>query len=443
MNEIKKIHLGRQTFTISVDAHKLLKAYLDAIEDQVGSKAEVLKEIESRMAELLLERGITGDKVVLVEDIDFLKEQLGDPGDFKDDEGQAADRAETVETPQKRLFRDTDNAMIAGVCSGLAAYFGVEVTIIRLIFLVTLFFGGAAIPVYLVLWLVMPEAKTPSDKLKMQGKAVTVDSLKELVDRADVKGAADRATKAAGPLITRLLQIVVAIIGSVFVTVAMVTFVGLAMALTYLFFHRDDAIANAVAFPVGSAEVVFTAMAAIVVAAFSFLLLFGGMSMVNRRWSLPGWVTATLIFLMLAAGGVGTAVGPDTVRGVSDRYRDAQQVSMDRSKAFSSVLISDAHVDVVYERSDKYEVGVRYVGKEKPVDLAYTIEDGQLRITDDSIRWNECDGWCILPGSFEEIVVRAPKLESVTTTDGRTWHNVRDGQRIDIGDYRDYSDSEE
>ncbi|HEU4914545.1 MAG TPA: PspC domain-containing protein [Candidatus Saccharimonadales bacterium] len=324
MNEIKKIHLGRQPFTISVDAHRLLRVYLEAIEAQVGAKSEVLKEVETRMAELLLERGVSGEKVVLTEDVEFLKEQLGDPGDFKDDENQHG-KPEAPEPPQKRLYRDTDNAMVAGVCSGLAAYFGVDVTIVRLLFVLALLFGGAAIPVYLVLWLVVPEAKTPSERLQMRGKAVTVDSLKELVDRADVKGAADRASKAVGPLFERAAQIVLAVIGSIFVTVAVSLFVALTMAVTYLFFHRDDAIAQTVAFPVGSSEILFTAMAVLVIAILSLLMLCTGMSMINRKWSIPGWLTATLVGIMIAAGGVGSAVGPDTVYGVRDRYEASQR----------------------------------------------------------------------------------------------------------------------
>jgi phage shock protein PspC (stress-responsive transcriptional regulator) len=151
MNEIKKIHLGRQPFTVSIEAHALLQAYLAAIKNQVGDKPEVLKEIESRMAELLLERGMTGEKVVLSEDVAFLKEQLGDPGDFKDEKDEdAEDHSQPIADAggQRHLYRDPQNAMIAGVCSGLAAYFGIDVTVMRLIFAAVLFFGGAAIPVY-------------------------------------------------------------------------------------------------------------------------------------------------------------------------------------------------------------------------------------------------------------------------------------------------------
>ena len=161
MNEIKKVHLGHQPFTIAVDAHRSLRTYLDAIGQQVGPKdEEVLKEIELRMAELLTERGFTTEKVVLIEDVDFLKEQLGKPRDFKDEvSGESAGPTEEKQQPEpleelpRRLFRDPEQAMVAGVASGLAAYFRVDPLIMRLIFIVLALSGGAGLLLYILLWL--------------------------------------------------------------------------------------------------------------------------------------------------------------------------------------------------------------------------------------------------------------------------------------------------
>src|ERR1700677_4123749 len=105
MNEVTKIHLGRQAFTISLDAHHELKSYLDAIKKQVEDK-DVLDEIELRMAELLIEHGLNANKVILPGDVSFLKKQLGNPKDFKED----SDETDTLDHKQpdaKRLFRDT------------------------------------------------------------------------------------------------------------------------------------------------------------------------------------------------------------------------------------------------------------------------------------------------------------------------------------------------
>src|SRR6266576_3676814 len=104
MNEVTNIHLGRQPYTISVEAHKDLKHYLSGIQKNVGDQ-EVANEVEIRMSELLMERGVTGEKVILPEDVDYLKKQLGNPDDFSDkDEASKAPNAE--DKASKRLFRD-------------------------------------------------------------------------------------------------------------------------------------------------------------------------------------------------------------------------------------------------------------------------------------------------------------------------------------------------
>ncbi|SDX33777.1 PspC domain-containing protein [Hymenobacter psychrophilus] len=77
----------------------------------------------------------------------------------------------------KKLYRDTDNGKVGGVSAGLAAYFKVDVVLVRILFLVGLFAGGFAFPLYIVLWILLPEAKTASDKLRMRGSAVTLSAL--------------------------------------------------------------------------------------------------------------------------------------------------------------------------------------------------------------------------------------------------------------------------
>ncbi|GGG48660.1 PspC domain-containing protein [Hymenobacter glacieicola] len=77
----------------------------------------------------------------------------------------------------KKLYRDTDTGKIGGVSSGLAAYFRVDVVLIRILFIVGLFAGGFALPLYIILWILLPEAKTASDKLRMRGDAVTLSAL--------------------------------------------------------------------------------------------------------------------------------------------------------------------------------------------------------------------------------------------------------------------------
>ncbi|GAA3925442.1 PspC domain-containing protein [Hymenobacter algoricola] len=77
----------------------------------------------------------------------------------------------------RKLFRDTDAGKVGGVSAGLAAYFKVDVVAIRIAFLILLFVGGSAIPIYIILWILLPEAKTVSDKMRMRGDAVTLSGI--------------------------------------------------------------------------------------------------------------------------------------------------------------------------------------------------------------------------------------------------------------------------
>ncbi|WP_216726505.1 PspC domain-containing protein [Hymenobacter siberiensis] len=91
----------------------------------------------------------------------------------------------------RRLFRDTGTGKVAGVASGLAAYFSIDVTLVRVILLAGLFAGGFTFLLYIILWIVLPEAKTVSDKLRMRGGAMTLESFdSSLRDPAFTEGAA-------------------------------------------------------------------------------------------------------------------------------------------------------------------------------------------------------------------------------------------------------------
>lgn len=178
MNEIMRIHLAKAPYNIEVQAHRALRDYLDAIKKMLHADSEAMREIESRMSELLGERGVSGDSVITEADVLALQKQLGDPQDFAGDDG---DDDQTNRKTAKRLMRDPSNALLGGVCSGIAAYFGWDVVWVRVVTLLLIAVtGGMAILVYLVLLIVVPEAKTATDRLTMSGAPVTLEALKQI-----------------------------------------------------------------------------------------------------------------------------------------------------------------------------------------------------------------------------------------------------------------------
>ena len=81
------------------------------------------------------------------------------------------------DNPSKKLFRDPDDKKIAGVCSGLAIFFNLDVVLIRTIFLITFIFGSTGLWVYLVIWIAVPLAKTAREKCQLRGIPPTPENL--------------------------------------------------------------------------------------------------------------------------------------------------------------------------------------------------------------------------------------------------------------------------
>ena len=182
MKEITRIHLAKTPFSVEVDAKKSLEKYLNLIQKNMNAEPEAMREIEARMVELLAERGVSKDGVISHDDVLAVQKQMGEPRDFSDDASEAIDEIEDKDIddkPAKQLMRDPDNAIIGGVCAGVAAYFNINPLWVRLIAIISPFMTfGTAVLIYVVMWLSMPPARTASDKLRMRGEPVTLASLK-------------------------------------------------------------------------------------------------------------------------------------------------------------------------------------------------------------------------------------------------------------------------
>jgi phage shock protein PspC (stress-responsive transcriptional regulator) len=414
MNEITKIHLGRQAFTIAVDAYKELQHYLQAIKKHMGEAGEAVDEVELRMAELLVERGVTGDKVVLPGDIDYLKKQLGEPGDFGD-----ADTEEAIEDAMatKRLFRDTENGMLAGVCAGIGKYFGLDPAWIRLAFIALLFAGASGALLYIILWLIVPEAKTKSEHLQMQGRQVTIDAIKEVVERADVEGVARRAGNTIGKVVHGVLKVLLGVAGVSLMIVAVSVFLGLIAGSIYWALNHAVLIPYNI-FPVGINEQILVYSGIAVTSIFSFFLLVAGLSMVKRKWSLPAWALGVMITLFLGGLAATGALAADAMPKISKRFEAAHQSEIQAIRPFSEItLLGEGDVDRVVEMqrriSDQYKVEVRSLGSSDASNIHITqTEDGKLEVDLRDFKGNDtCGAVCIFKNRNVQVIVSAPENE--------------------------------
>ncbi|MDG1653362.1 MAG: PspC domain-containing protein [Flavobacteriaceae bacterium] len=181
MNKTVNINLASTFFHIDESAYAKLKSYLKTLENgfkNTVGKEEILKDIEARIAELFQEIKTNSDYVISEADVDKIISVLGQPEDFITEEEE--DFIQTEEPIRKKLFRDPDDNYIAGVASGLGHYFGIDASWIRLIWLfLVVFSGGTFITIYILFWILVPEAKTTVDKLKMKGKPVNISTIEK------------------------------------------------------------------------------------------------------------------------------------------------------------------------------------------------------------------------------------------------------------------------
>ena len=194
MQQVVKVSIGNTAFTLDKDAHGLMQDYLDRLTAHYADNTncgEILSEIESRIAELLIEKGYR-DNVVPADAIQNVINILGRPEDFDGENDN-----ESRKTIKKRVYRDPENKIVGGVCGGLGAYFSTDPLIFRIIFAVwVLFFfwlrifedwgwGMSVLGMlaYVALWIAIPEARTVEQKYNMKGGSVSLKDIQRNMER--------------------------------------------------------------------------------------------------------------------------------------------------------------------------------------------------------------------------------------------------------------------
>ncbi len=178
------INLGGYSFNIDEDAYAELKRYLKNLEFHFASEessSEILSDIETRMAELFRAKLTSYKQVINIEDVHQVMTVLGSPEDISNAEGTTT-RDKFSSPGYHRMYRDPDHRAIGGVCAGIAAYWDMEIWLVRLIFLI-LGFMGVGILIYLILYIVLPEAKTTAEKIEMKGHPVNIHNITESVKK--------------------------------------------------------------------------------------------------------------------------------------------------------------------------------------------------------------------------------------------------------------------
>lgn len=233
MKKTYNINIGGYVYTIDDDAYDLLNNYIDTLQNAFSSNPdgkEIVGDIETRISELFQEKILSGKMVITLSDTEEVINRIGNPEDIisvstdiTESIDTISDNVTTNETLiidekedvnphdniriEKKLYRDPKNGILGGVCAGLAEYLNVDVSIIRILFIISIFISLSITAfVYIVLWILLPEVRTPYDRMKLKGEKTTIKNIGENVtktfqresEQTDLPGSSSKSSFLSG-----------------------------------------------------------------------------------------------------------------------------------------------------------------------------------------------------------------------------------------------------
>lgn len=376
MNKTISINLGGFFFHIDEDAYQKLSRYFDAVKRSLSAdgRDEIMKDIESRIAELFQERLKNDKQVVGLTEIEEVISIMGQPEDYKIDEEKSTYQSSSSSTnfyyPSKRLYRDKENGMLGGVMAGLGHYLGIDTLWLRII-MVILFFGfGTGLFVYIVLWILVPEAVTTTQKLEMKGEPITISNIEKKVKEGfddiaskfsnidhekianTAKSGATKIGSTIEEVITTIFKVFAKIIGAFIVFFSGIGLLGIIITSIIMIFSStmpDNYILNNIQTPIGL-ETPLWAQGMLLLLGFGiplfFLLILGLKLIVNNLRSIGNYLKYSLLAVWLIAVGIIISLG----------INEASQLAFD-GKSVQKEVIAIAPTDTLkikFKNNDFY-----------------------------------------------------------------------------------------
>lgn len=451
MNKTVNINLANTLFHIDDDAYNKLKRYLESIRRSFsGTKGsdEIIADIEARIAELFLEKMESERQVITHKEVDQVIEVMGQPEDYMVDEDIFEDEPKkSYAQPTgrtKKLYRDIDHKYIGGVCAGLEYYLGIDSLWIRLIFiLLAIFTSGFGLIAYILLWILVPEAATTSQKLDMRGEPINIsnierkvkegfDDVAEKVKSVDYDKVGDKVKSSSktffdtiGDIILFLFKVFGKFIGILLIIIGASTLVGLFFGLfTVGMFDAIHVpgvdfyeIVNTSGAPVWLVSILLFFAVGI---PFFFLLYLGLKILVNNLKSIGNIAKFALLGLWLIS--VGTLIAFGIRQAAEFSYtgsvNDKKELAMDMPSDTLIIKMKDLEID--YNLDDVHFNGMRFGYDENDQRILMSNEvDIKIRKSDtDSISINirkDADGSSTLAARD-----RAKNIVYGYTLDGNT-----------------------
>ncbi len=192
MNKIFDINLGGVPFQVDDNAYQILHQYLIDIEHHFSTtpgKDEIVQDIESRLAEMFTEKIKLGKRIIALQDVEEAIAIMGKPEQMDDSKEQTKQQtSENIQQPnerfyRRRLYRNPDDKLLGGVCSGIGAVLNIDTVWVRLAFACSILLLGTGFLLYIILWIIIPEAKSTTEKLEMQGEPINIHNIGKQIEQ--------------------------------------------------------------------------------------------------------------------------------------------------------------------------------------------------------------------------------------------------------------------
>lgn len=338
MNKTVNSNIGGLVFHIDEDAYQKLTKYFAAISRSLSNSSgqdEIMKDIEMRVSELLTERQKSDKHVVNNKDVDDVIVIMGQPEDYRIDDDQTEKSQEPYYpyTRTKKLYRDKDRGTIAGVCSGLGYYFGIEAVWIKIVFLFFTFVGGSGLIAYLIFWIAIPKAITTSEKLEMTGEPVTISNIEKKVreefdsvtnkfKNADydkmgnqIKTGAEKIGSSIGDVLPKIFGAFAKVLGAFILIISSFALLGILIASIVMMFSSSlpsNTILNHISTPIGLETPLYIQGILFLLALgipFFFLLILGLKLLIINFKSIGNIAKYSLLAIWIIAVGVLISLG--------------------------------------------------------------------------------------------------------------------------------------
>lgn len=406
MKEVKKCSISGVAFTMDADAYQELENYLDSLKKtykDTPDGAEIVADIEARIAELIL---TTQDNTRVVEKPLILNiiHQMGSVEDISE---ESSDKKATEEPRiPRRLYRDTENAKLGGVCAGIGKYFDVDPVWIRLGMFLPILLSflhwipfmdwtgpmmgnlfGIFVICYVIMWFAVPAARTARQKLEMNGEKITAQSIRETTEATagcdpDVraKPIVAEAVSVFGKVVLILLKIIAGFIVFGLIMAACALIIGMfALIVGGEGFFTPAVFGNTVSIWIASLGILATLIPII-------LLIYVLMCLIASRK--PGGKTVLAIFLLWLASII--AVSCVAIReNVGDKFRTKRKVL---EQVFQSEIVIDGDTTTLERLLEDYDdESVIEEGRKtlhisvpsKSIDITVDKKQGELRVNAD------------------------------------------------------------